>query len=136
MPTGSCLCGNIRISYEGQPSLRALCYCTDCRKVSGSMYSTNLIVADSDFRVTAGTPKRFAKVADSGNEITSFFCPDCGTTLWREAVPFPGSKIVKAGTLDDADAIAKEVPAVELWACRRPAWVPGLSGTTQLQEQT
>ncbi|KAI0593224.1 Mss4-like protein [Biscogniauxia sp. FL1348] len=136
MPTGSCLCGNIRISYEGQPSARALCYCTDCRKVSGSMYSTNLIVAESGFRLAAGAPKSFSKAADSGKPITSFFCPDCGTTLWRESVLFPGSKILKAGTLDDADAITREVPTVELWTSRRPAWVPELPGTTRFSEQT
>ncbi|KAI5922484.1 Mss4-like protein [Camillea tinctor] len=136
MPKGSCFCGNVRFSYEGQPSVKALCYCTDCRKVSGSTYSTNLIVPESSFRVTAGKPKRISKKADSGNEITSFFCPDCGTTLWRQTVAFPGSKIVKAGTLDDDITITKEIPTIELWTSRRPGWVPGLPGTMQLAEQT
>ncbi|KAI1504742.1 Mss4-like protein [Biscogniauxia marginata] len=135
MPTGSCFCGNIRISYEGEPSVQALCYCIDCRKVTGSTYSTNLIVPDAEFRVLAGTPKRIAKIADSGHEIASHFCPDCGTTLWREGPAFPGSKIVKAGVLDDENALGELNPTVELFVSRRPGWVAGPSSTTKKSDK-
>ena len=65
-------------------SSQVLCHCTDCRKVSGSMFTTNLFVASHALTLTSGTPKTFSKKADSGNAIVSFFCGDCGTTLWRE----------------------------------------------------
>ena len=51
-----------------------------------------------------GSPKTISKTADSGKSITSEFCPDCGTTLFRWGDAFGGKdgmKIIKAGVLDD-----------------------------------
>lgn len=83
------------------------------------------------FQVTKGTPKVFAKTADSGKTITSYFCGDCGTTLWRETETYGNIKIIKAGTLDDALDNAK--PAVELFVKNRVSWVPTVSGTEEKQ---
>lgn len=52
----------------------------------------------------AGSPKTISKTADSGKEITSEFCGDCGTTLFRWGDAFGGKdgmRIIKAGILDD-----------------------------------
>ena len=64
---------------------QALCHCVDCRKITGSTYSTNLVVGGEGF-TSSGNPKTFTKTADSGQPITSFFCGNCGSTLWREGV--------------------------------------------------
>lgn len=73
-------------AHRGQ---QALCHCTDCKKVSGSMFSTNLFVHSDAVKLESGNPKAFRKNADSGNVIVSFFCTDCGTTLWRETTGIP-----------------------------------------------
>ncbi|KAJ2896242.1 hypothetical protein MKZ38_005736 [Zalerion maritima] len=127
MPEGSCFCGNIRISYTGEPTIKALCHCLDCRKITGSVYSTNIIVPEAGFTVT-GTPKTIAKTGDTGNTITSHFCPDCGSTLFRDGSSFPGSKIVKAGVLDD---IEEAKPLAELYVKHRVSWVDPVEGTAQ-----
>ena len=57
---------------------KALCHCADCRKMSGSIYSANVIIPDDGFKITSGKPKTISKKADSGNTITSYFC---GTSL-------------------------------------------------------
>jgi hypothetical protein len=54
-------------------TLQALCHCLDCRKISGSTYSTNGIFPKDNFKATSGTPKEYASKADSGNSITSYF---------------------------------------------------------------
>ncbi|OJD29179.1 glutathione-dependent formaldehyde-activating protein [Diplodia corticola] len=131
MTTGSCFCGNIKISYSGEPANQATCHCLDCRKISGSTYSTNLIVSEDGFKVTQGTTKTISKTGDSGNTITSHFCGDCGTTLYRETGLFAGSKIVKAGVLDDYDALNKAKPALELYTKHRVNWVPETAGAQQ-----
>lgn len=66
--------------------LQALCYCQDCRKISGSTYSTNLFVASYEFRVISGNPKQYSKFSDIGSTMTSHFREDCGVTLWRARV--------------------------------------------------
>ncbi|KAK8207935.1 hypothetical protein M8818_004188 [Zalaria obscura] len=132
MPTGGCFCGKVKIEYSGEPKGKALCHCIDCRKITGSTYSTNLIVPEEGFKVT-GNPKTFTKKADSGNEIHSYFCGDCGSTLYRDGASFQGAKVVKVGVMDDINALNDAKPAVELYAPERVSWVPALSGTEQLE---
>jgi len=133
MPSGSCFCGNVKIEYTGEPQGKALCHCLDCRKISGSTYSTNVIIPEEGFKVIAGTPKTISKTADSGNTITSHFCGDCGSTLFRDGKSFPGAKVVKAGVLDDHEALNDAKPALELFHPTRVNWVPETQGADQVK---
>ncbi|KAK5214856.1 hypothetical protein LTR47_012069, partial [Exophiala xenobiotica] len=90
MPTGSCFCDGVKIEYSGEPAMTALCHCADCRHISGGLYSHNIVVPSENFKVTKGTPRTISKTADSGKQITSCFCPDCGTTLFRYGDTFGG----------------------------------------------
>ncbi|KAF2659902.1 hypothetical protein K491DRAFT_775153 [Lophiostoma macrostomum CBS 122681] len=133
MAQGGCMCGNVRYSVEGDPVKTALCHCTDCRKITGSTYSTNAIYPEGGFKVTEGTTKQHSKTADGGNTITSHFCGDCGSTMWREGATFPGLKVIKVGTLDDIDALAKAKPSTELYAPERVEWVSAIPHAEQKQ---
>lgn len=151
------MCGKIGISYNAEPAMKvstnqkipsipspshhhaadvtrqALCYCRDCQKTSGSTFSTNCIVPGDDFKVT-GNPKAFAKIADSGKTITNYFCGDCGSTLYRDAENLPGMKIIRAGVLDDQDALEAAKPTTELYAPLRPSWQPGMPGVKKMND--
>ncbi|KAI4859341.1 Mss4-like protein [Hypoxylon rubiginosum] len=128
---GGCFCGKVRVSYEGEPVAKALCHCLDCRKITGSTYSTNLIVPGAGFKILSGTPKTLAKVADSGKEITSHFCGDCGSTLFRDGPSFGDNKVIKAGIMDDVNALDDAKPFVELFAPHRVGWVQEVPGAIQ-----
>jgi len=112
--------------------MQALCHCNDCRKITGSTYSTNIVVPDDGFKVQ-GTPKTISKTADGGNEITSHFCGDCGSTLFRTSKTFGENKVVKAGVMDDADALDKAKPGAELYKENKVGWVPDTAGAAQLK---
>ncbi|KAI0442759.1 Mss4-like protein [Xylaria telfairii] len=131
MAEGGCFCGKVRYTVEGQPLGKALCHCYDCRKITGSTYSTNIIVGGPSFKLVSGTPKSIGKKGDSGNEIVSHFCGDCGSTLWRDGVSFGDSKVIKVGTLDDVDALDNALPAIELFAEHRVSWVSQIPGALQ-----
>lgn len=64
--------------------------------------------------------------ANSGNTITSHFCGDCGTTLWRSGVFFPGGKIVKSGIMDDPKWHEDRQAVAEVFPERKAAWLPDL----------
>ena len=128
---GGCLCGNIRYTISGEPAAKALCHCLDCRKISGSTYSTNAVFPLDGFKFTSGTPKEHFKVADGGNGITSHFCGDCGSMMTRRGPSFPGLVIIKAGTLDDKNALSEFKPVTELFAKHRVDWVPEIPGAQQ-----
>jgi hypothetical protein len=38
---GSCLCGNITLRIEGDPSMKVLCHCDSCQKSSGAVFQAN-----------------------------------------------------------------------------------------------
>lgn len=130
MTTGSCFCGKVGISYSGEPAKKVLCHCLDCRKISGSTHSVNFLVPEADF-VVSGNLKSISKTADSGNPITSYFCPDCGSTLYREGPSFAGVKIIKAGVLD-GDVLEKGKPEGELFPKHRVPWQPQMEGAAQM----
>ncbi|KAK4540369.1 hypothetical protein LTR36_009226 [Oleoguttula mirabilis] len=133
MPDGGCFCGKTRIKYTGDVQATALCHCLDCRKITGSTYSTNIIVPGDGFEVTSGSPKTYAKKADTGNTITSHFCGDCGSTLWRDGETFGPNKVIKVGVMDDVNAFASAKPGIELYAPERVGWVSSVSGADQLK---
>ena len=62
-------------------------------------------------------------MAESGKRVTNFFCPDCGSTLWRESPTFGENKVIKSGVLDTKDALQAGKPSVELYAAERLDWV-------------
>ncbi|KAF2260125.1 hypothetical protein CC78DRAFT_585231 [Lojkania enalia] len=131
MLEGGCCCGAVRIKSTGEIQAKALCHCLDCRKITGSTYSTNIIVAGNGFAVTKGTPKEFPKKADSGKTITSFFCGDCGSTLWRESDTFGDTKIIKVGVMDGEIALEDAKPVAELYIAHRVSWVSPIPGAEQ-----
>jgi len=118
------------------PSPQALCHCLDCRKISGSTYSTNIIVPADGFSVTSGVPKTISKTADGGNPITSHFCGDCGSTMFRTGPSFPGLTLVKAGVMDDVGALDAAKPGVELYSGERVGWVSCVEGAEQKMGMT
>ncbi|KAH8679400.1 Mss4-like protein [Ilyonectria robusta] len=131
MQEGGCLCGDIRYSYTGEPVVNALCHCNDCRKLSGSTFSLNFLVPEGNFKLISGSPRTFTKTADSGNNITSYFCGNCGTTPFRDGDSFPNLKIIKAGTLDDSTILNDAKPNLEGYAPSRLKWIPAIPEASQ-----
>ncbi|KAF9693091.1 hypothetical protein EKO04_008949 [Ascochyta lentis] len=134
MLEGGCCCGAVRIRSTGDVQTKALCHCLDCRKITGSVYSTNVIVPGNGFSVTKGTPKSFPKKAESGKIITSNFCGDCGSTLWRQSETFGDTRIIKVGVIDGS-GIEDAKPEVELFVANRVSWVSPVAGAEQKEYQ-
>ena len=80
MPTGSCLCKQIRVSYTGEPAFKAMCHCTDCRKRPGGgiVYQ----IPEGQFKVEAGTPKEYDHTTDYDRILKHHFCGNCGTLMY------------------------------------------------------
>jgi hypothetical protein len=137
MPTGSCLCGTIQVSYEGDPVMKGLCHCHDCRKISG--YPLVFGIPKANFKVTSGEPRKFTKVSDSGRELSSYFCGSCGTTLYR-INQHPDMKnliMFRAPVLDQIEEFDSEkgTPTAETYCERRPDWLKPIEGAIQLDSQ-
>ena len=77
---GSCFCGAIRFAAEVDPKRVGICHCTDCRKLTGTLFTYSFVFTRADITIK-GKPKEIAKSSDSGNKIKNYFCPDCGAQI-------------------------------------------------------
>lgn len=94
----------------------------------GSLHISQLFVIND----IIGKPKQISKVADTGKNITSHFCGDCGTTLFRTGESFPEAVIIKAGVLDDPEWPNENVPKGELFSGERVKWCAPVNEAAQM----
>lgn len=97
---GGCYCGEVRYRAEGEPSLKAECFCRECQYITGGASVLVMAVPTDGFAITKGSTKGFAR-SDIPNAVTREFCPNCGTHILTRAPGFPHGVIVKVGSLDD-----------------------------------
>ena len=99
--TGGCLCGAVRYIIVGEPVIQLFCYCTDCRRVSGTDGYAAYIVQRADLNLDQGEPSSYSVTAKSGRTNTRNFCATCGSRLWADLDL--GFASVSGGSLDDPD---------------------------------
>lgn len=115
--TGGCLCGNVRYEIEGDARFGGHCYCSDCRKVSGTGHGSVIGVAKSALKLSGGLCD-YTVVGDSGRALTRSFCPTCGTGIM--ALGDGGNMVaIKAGTLDDPEVFE---PQMAVYVSSAPSW--------------
>jgi len=72
-----------------------------------------------------GDFRRYRRTADSGNKITYFFCPTCGSTVYYEPDAMPEIGAVPIGAFADSSFPA---PKVSVYESRMHPWVGTPSG--------
>ncbi|KAI5464029.1 Mss4-like protein [Mariannaea sp. PMI_226] len=134
--SGSCICKKVAYTYTGEPTLKAVCHCRECQKLTGSSYTYNFLIPRENFKWTSGTPKAGKFVQEIGVEVDYSFCPDCGTVLIKqsEADMFKPFFLVQAGTIDGDEFKTK--PDAELWTSRKVEWIDALNGVEQKAQFT
>jgi hypothetical protein len=80
MIEGSCLCGAVRWSFDGDPGSATACNCTACRR-----YGVLWVYDFENERIrVAGPTKAYVR----GRALEFHFCPECGcVTHWRGLRP-------------------------------------------------
>ncbi|EMC92105.1 hypothetical protein BAUCODRAFT_126121 [Baudoinia panamericana UAMH 10762] len=139
--TATCFCGAVQLEFpaEGEDMVDSfICNCTDCRKITASMFASNFIVKDSSMKHVRGEEKltQYAqnKTIESGNTMTNFFCSVCGTLMYRRSSGFPGMSITRIGTVDDFslhETLLK--PRIEQFTKDRVSWFHGGDGVEQVE---
>lgn len=95
---GSCLCGQVRFTIEGDFDRFFFCHCQRCRKGTGSAHGANLFSSTAKLTWLAGEDRvTLYKVPDTRH--TKCFCATCGAALPR-VNPASGLLVVPAGSLD------------------------------------
>ncbi len=102
--TGSCLCGSVNYKSNSDPLVIQNCHCDQCRKATGSVYLTNLFIKEENFEIT-GEVNNYTHLSDSGNNMTKYFCPNCGSQVFGKNSGRPGIITIRAGTVNEKDII-------------------------------
>ena len=115
--SGQCLCGAVKFRLTAEPVATRVCWCRDCQRIAANG-TVNMVVA-ADALEVSGETRLYQSVADSGNQMSRYFCPQCGTHLFAGSAARPQFRVVRVGTLDDASGIA---PNANIWTDSAPAW--------------
>lgn len=106
--TGGCLCGAVRFEITAPPAMAGMCYCEICRKTSGAGHAFHAMVAADSLKIR-GETRGYNSIADSGNTVTTSFCPTCGSPLFGRSTGFPGVVMVRVAALDNPNGVAPQM---------------------------
>jgi hypothetical protein len=129
---GGCGCGQVRytIAASRLPVVYA-CHCTECQTQSGSAFALQMPVFEAMLSVT-GELVSGARTQPSGAVGTIFSCPKCLVRIYSKNNTRPGLVTVRAGTLNDSQAI---VPKFHLWTGSKQPWIDIPEGAITYETQ-
>lgn len=116
---GGCLCGSVRYEISEPAVGEMVCHCKHCQRQTGTAFSV-LVAANSDSFELAGEVSCYLDTGESGATLERYFCGKCGSPIYTAVPANPGVVVVKAGTLDDTNAL---YPRLHVWCDRAWPWV-------------
>lgn len=120
--TGTCHCGAISIAALVEDTRMIACHCSDCQQFSGAPFRA-VVIASGDHVQLTGTPREYAKTADSGNIRLQGFCGECGTQLYA-ADQDKSIFNIRTGWLDQHHEL---VPKVHIFGSSSPRWLADIA---------
>jgi hypothetical protein len=120
---GSCLCGDITYVVEEDFEAFYFCHCSQCQKVTGSAFASNIITSLDNIKWLTGFNK-IKNYEDSNRAFSKAFCKNCGAGV-PHVNKSKTSLVIPAGSLLDQPSIS---PSANLFRPESPVWLePGLS---------
>jgi hypothetical protein len=137
--TATCFCGAVQLAFPVQgPGLVDvfICNCTDCHKLTASMFASNIVVNDNYLKHLRGrenmTTYSTSKSIGTPNTMTNYFCKTCGTLMYRVGTGFLGHSILRLGTVDDFHLMETKLkPRLEQFTKDRVTWLSGADSVMQ-----
>jgi len=115
---GSCLCSSVQFEITAPFKGFQYCFCSRCRKLSGSAHGANIFVPSEQFHWLKGEEKIALFKLPEAKRFSSCFCTQCGSPLpW--IVPGGKNYIVPAGAIDDG---LNDKPAIGIFWESKASW--------------
>lgn len=115
----TCSCGQLRLTVEGEPSRVWVCHCKECQRRTGAVFGNMARFGRGQITIH-GAAKAWTRTGDSGNKLTSSFCPNCGSTIFFESEAAPDFVAVAVGNFSDPNFPA---PTISVWEETHHPWV-------------
>jgi len=99
---GGCLCGSVKYVIPDDLLYAGYCHCSECRRWTGSPFSTSGGIKASEFTLVKGGTclSSFKK----GKSSTAYFCKNCSSIVYGE-VPEHNMIFVMLGTLEESPSL-------------------------------
>lgn len=115
-----------------------ICHCTDCRKITASMFASLFIILDTHLKHLRGEDSLsiFSQnhTIPSGDTVSNYFCSTCGSLMYRRSTAFPEASALRIGTVDDFHLHETKLkPRVEQFTKNRVGWLHQLDGVRQAE---
>ena len=98
---GGCVCGTVRYRTTGKPLRVSACACRWCQKRTGSAFGISVYFAEEDVEIFQGTLCKFQTTSDTGRNVESEFCENCGSTVTFRLELREGWRGIAGGTFDE-----------------------------------
>lgn len=79
MHEGSCLCGSVKVTVQGELSAPDACHCSQCRRWSGHVWASTDVLREN-FAVEDGGDR--VRWFASSEKVRRGFCGECGSVLF------------------------------------------------------
>ncbi|WP_176591999.1 GFA family protein [Sphingobium sp. EM0848] len=113
---GGCRCGRVRFRLTQAPWAEAACHCLGCQKMTGSAFSTSLIMPADGFELIAGDTVIGGL---HGEDVHHHHCDWCKSWVFTRPAADLGFVNVRATLLDDAGWFA---PWMETQTAEKLPW--------------
>ena len=114
--TASCLCKKVKIEVPDEFVFMGNCHCSECRKFTGSDYSSAGGVKFEDFNIVAG--EEFVTTYQKTDVTELGFCKCCGSSLFSKKLA-RGIYVLRLGTLDD---VPSNKPSFHIFTESKAPW--------------
>ena len=116
---GNCKCGQVQYSVAGSVLQVVVCHCNMCRQMTGSAFSSYVVVQDTNLTFTQGQ-KMLASYSVT-EQTTRHFCTTCGTPIFNSnPATYSGLAMLYLGTLDGHETLS---PRIDIFCESKLPWV-------------
>jgi hypothetical protein len=125
-----CGCGRLVAELPDEGGEAVACHCLDCQKRTGAPYGV-LVYFPAEAVTITGEARGFARSTASGGTFETFFCPECGTSLYAKGWRAPDRIGIALGAIEGGPDYS---PVRSVWETRKRPWVATPAGAEPFSE--
>jgi len=131
MANAQCSCGALRLALPEKPNVVIACHCIECQRRTGAPFGAGAFYPAEAVTVS-GFRKQYTRDAASGGKVHSYFCPNCGSSVYWKADNLPSMIGVALGAL--ADVSQFPAPAKSIFEQSKHHWVQIVAADEHFQQ--
>ena len=113
-----CSCGSLCVTVAAEPYAVVICHCRACQMRTGSVLGVGAYFDRAEVEIE-GDAKHFERAVED-RKFHSYFCPECGTSLYWESDLHPTGIGIALGCFEDPAAFT---PSRSVWEVSKTDWL-------------